>query len=98
MANIVVDFRDTLNKVKEIEQLSVDVLKIANNNIDEISESIPSVWSGDAAKRYQKKISKINKKIKKRANALEKNAVGLKASVNRLKRAEEYAQRLFSKK
>lgn len=98
MANIIVDFQDTLNKVKKIEQLSGTVRNIAQKHIDGIGENVPSAWSGDAGKRYQKKINKIDTRIKNRASALERNAAGLKMSVNRLKRAEEYAQRLFSKK
>lgn len=97
MANIVVDFQDTLNKVKKMEQLSVEVRDVANKHVDEIGNNIPSVWSGDGAGRYQKKIKKIDTRIKNRAKALERNASGLKASVNRLKRAEEYAKNLFSK-
>ena len=98
MANIVVDFQDTLNKVKQIEQLSVEVRNVSKNNLNGISGNIPSVWSGDAAKRYQKKINKIDARVRNRATALEKNASGLKTSVTRLKRVEEYAQSLFSRK
>lgn len=98
MANIIVDFQDTLNKAKEINQLSVEVRNITKNYVHEIGENVPGVWTGDAAKKYQKKINKIDVRIQNRAKALEKNAEGLRSSVNRLKRAEEYAQRLFSKK
>lgn len=98
MANIIVDFQDTLNKAKEINQLSVEVRNITKNYVHEIGENVPGAWTGDAAKKYQKKINKIDVRIQNRAKALEKNAEGLRSSVNRLKRAEEYAQRLFSKK
>lgn len=98
MTNIVVNFQDTLNKVKRIEQLSVEVWNVANIHIDEVGNNVPAVWSGDAARKYQKKINKIDTRIKNRAKALERNASDLKASVNRLKRAEEYAKNLFSKK
>lgn len=98
MANIIVDFRDTFNKVKRIEQLSNQVNRIATRTVDGIGENIPSVWTGDGADRYQKKLNKINARIKKRAQDLNKNARGLEASANRLKKAEEYAKTLFSKK
>ena len=98
MSGILVDFQDTFQKVREIEALSVKVKNIAIQRTDAISENVSSVWTGDAANRYQKKINKLSTKIKKRANALETNAAGLKSSATRLKRAEEYAQSLFSKK
>lgn len=98
MAFMQVDFQDSLRKAQQISQLSGEVRTTAQSNIDDIEKNIPSVWSGDGADKYRKKINKISTRVKNRADMLQRNASGLKTSANRMKRAEEYALSLFSKK
>lgn len=98
MALINVDIGDTLRKAEQISQLSKDVSGVVSGELEAISTGVPTVWTGDGAQKYQRKLDKINQRINNRAKSLKSTAVGVRASAIRIQRAEAYALSLFQKK
>lgn len=93
---IKVDFQDTINKAKELEDYS-DKIKRVSQDLNSISDSLLCGWKGAASERYIKKMNQVSSKINCRAKSLKKNAEGIEKSAKRLKKIDELGATLFGK-
>ena len=97
MAEIRVDYQDTINKARRLENVAQEVKSTCSKNMSSISSYCNSAWKGDAADAYQKKMSQIKTRIMKRGTNLQTTAVSLENAAKRYKRIEEAAASIFSR-
>ena len=97
MAEIKVDYQDTINKARELENISNSIKNAGTKDISSISEYCSSAWKGDASDAYRKKMEKIKNKIVKRGTDLKKTAQSLEDAAIRYKRIEESAVAIFTR-
>jgi len=98
MANIELNYQDTINKSEQLIDLAADIKRICRNDLEDVKSTCRSVWKGDASEAYQKKLEQIQSKIEKRARSIESTANSLGNTARRLRRAEETANTMFTKK
>lgn len=97
MAEIKVDYQDTINRARELENISNNIMNAGSKNLSSINEYCSSVWKGDASDTYRKKMEKIKNKIVKRGTDLKKTAQSLEDTAIRYKRIEESAIAIFTR-
>jgi len=95
MAEIKVDYQDTINKARELESISYSIKNVGSKDMSSINEYCSSAWKGDASDAYRKKMVKIQNKILKRGTDLRKTAQSLEDTATRYKRIEESAAAIF---
>ena len=98
MANIELNYQDTINKSEQLIDLTAEIKNICRNDLEDIKSTCNSVWKGDASEAYQKKIGQLQSKIEKRVRSIETTANSLGKTAKRLRQAEELAKSIFNKK
>lgn len=97
MAQIKIDYQDTINKAKQLEDISLEIKNICTREMNEANSYCKSMWKGDASDIYQKKMEQIQKRITTRGTNLQKTAQALKEAALRYKRIEEAAASIFGR-
>lgn len=95
MGLIDIDINDTKRKAGQIRDLATDTKKVANSDMTTIESTLPGAWKGEAAKRYDKKIRRMESRIRDNGKDLDNIASGLSAAVGRFEAAENFAKSLF---
>lgn len=85
---ITMDYRETMRRAEELEQLARRIKRKANGEYREAQRALAGVWSGEAAEAYLKKTNRIRDKLLRNAEELDRTADVLKRAATRLYRAE----------
>lgn len=95
MAEIYLNYRDTIKKAKDLEELATKVQKVSVNNLRNVEQRIGSAWKGDAGGAYRKKYDKAVVNLNNQGKNLKRLAEQLERSARRLQNLEELANQIF---
>lgn len=85
---ITMDYRETIRRAEELEQLARRIKRKANGEYREAQRALSGAWEGEAAEAYLKKTNRIREKLLRNAEELDRTADVLKRTAKRLYRAE----------
>ena len=97
MAQIELDYYDTIRKADRLEELSRKLRAIAERSVYSGLSAIDSTWSGTAADLYKKKTRIYAEQLLSQAKELEQLAKGIRSSAERLKRVDETFSTIFGR-
>lgn len=92
-----IDIPDTENKVRKLGEVSRNI-STAGKQIGNVAGTTTSVWVGDCANEYKKKVSKMENRTYSRSRSISNISNGLSKSVNNLKAVESFGASLFGRK
>ncbi|MBQ6376550.1 MAG: WXG100 family type VII secretion target [Lachnospiraceae bacterium] len=92
---IYIDYQDTINKARELENLAGKLRLAADQKIGGTQTSLAASWTGDSAEAFRTKLAARQTKIRSRAEDLEKTAKALRRAAENMKRAEDAARAIL---
>lgn len=96
MPGIKINYQDTIQKADRMKQLASEIKTLSNRDIADAVNYCNVAWKGDASYEYQKKLSQIGEKVKKRADDLRKTADSVEQAAKNYNRLEELGKSIFS--
>lgn len=92
------DFRQAIRRAEELEQVAVEMKKLADEELASSLQSLSTAWKGEAASAYLSKGSRLKDKILKSSNDLNKTARTIRKIAKRTYDAEMKAYRIASER
>jgi uncharacterized protein YukE len=80
---ITMNYRDTLKKAQELEELADEMDRKCAARIDRLRDGMRSNWTGDAAAFYCKKLDQLEGKARNRAREMRAAASALRIAAER---------------
>ena len=81
--DLYIEYHDTMNKAKELEDLADRLMRLSKNQVDESINVMQSGWKGSASDEACKKTRKSKEQLQWHATQLKLVAAALKRSAKR---------------
>lgn len=94
LLSIEFDFRQANRRAEELEEISDNLKKLADEELETSLQSLQEAWKGEAAGAYLTKGSRLKNKILKSSNDLKKTAAAIRNVAKRTYDAEMTAYRI----
>lgn len=94
LLSIEFDFRQAINRAEELEEISDNLKKLADEELEASLQSLSIAWKGEAASAYLVKGSRLKDKILKSSKDLKKTAATIRNVAKRTYDAEMTAYRI----
>lgn len=88
------DFRQAVRRAEELEEISDNLKKLADEELEASLQSLQTAWKGEAATAYLTKGSMLKDKIIKSSGDLKKTAATIRNVAKRTYDAEMTAYRI----
>lgn len=96
MAQIEIDYQDTIRKASRLETLARELRTVGTKDLQNLQSGVGRSWCGSAAEMYKKRTSTFSRQVESQARQLESMARSLRQSAERYRRLEELANSIFS--
>lgn len=96
-STIYMNYNDTLSKASELRELAQRLQDTTAKPLEDTADNLGTVWTGDTAELYRRKLQRLSSTFSSRANVLNGFAGGLESSAERLRKVEELAISLFNR-
>lgn len=91
MASIQIDFRKTIQKAEELDQLARQLENLAKGNFEGILQDIGRTWTGEASIQYRNKGRILEESMKEKAEQLRSIADSMRTVARETYNAEKRA-------
>lgn len=97
MSEIHLNYRDTIQKSEQLEELAMKVQGTSVNNLENIGQRIGNTWKGDAGGAYRKKYDKVLTNLNNQGKNLKSVAVQMDNKARKLQNIEEMANHILGR-
>lgn len=95
MSVVEIDYRDTLKKADQLEELARELRTIASRDLQDLQSGVSRAWKGSSAERYKKHAQTLSRQVEAQAKNLQNAAKGLRRTAERYRFLESGANRFF---
>lgn len=88
MNQIYMDYQAMEQKASRLEELAREIRSVAENQIEGCMNN-RGIWEGDSGDAFRQKVTRLNYKITRRAEELEKTASAIRVAAQRQYRLEK---------
>lgn len=92
------DFQKANAQIREMEEISSSVGKLAGRDYANTMQQLSGAWKGAAAESYLRKAYRLQEKMQKTAEEIKRTAEIYNATVKRVAAAEEQAKAIASRR
>lgn len=98
MANIELDFRNAKRQADKLEQLAMELERLAANKFDDTMNDLSAHWKGDNANAYLQKAYHLETDMKDTASDMRKTANQIRRTAKKIYDAEMYAREVAERR
>lgn len=98
MDKISVDFEDAKRKASELEDIALELNRLAQNPYQQILQELLGSWKGGSAEAYRRKAEELQRQMRQTAQDINTVARNIRNSAQRIYNAEMRAKQIAEKK